>query len=65
MSDSAIVRSSGNGEFQAGLSETRHESVQSKELISSKAESHYRAQPDALAPMVDWLRHYGASPHAE
>ena len=23
-------------------------------------ETHYRAQPDALAPMVDWLRHYGA-----
>ncbi len=22
-------------------------------------ESHYRAQPDALAPMVDWLRDYG------
>ncbi|MBB5345209.1 ArsR/SmtB family transcription factor [Tunturibacter empetritectus] len=22
-------------------------------------ETHYRAQPDALAPMVDWLRHYG------
>ncbi len=155
MSDSAIVRSSRNGEFQSGLSEARHESVhrvlpaaQSKELIASKAaignsvtslltnhhrtvmvscvkpananhvfraladptrraifeeltrqgeqtvhaltryagvsqpavskhltvlkraklvrhrregrETHYRAQPDALAPMVDWLRHYGA-----
>jgi DNA-binding transcriptional ArsR family regulator len=23
-------------------------------------ESHYRAQPDALAPMVDWLDQYGA-----
>lgn len=23
-------------------------------------ETHYRAQPDALAPMVDWLEHYGA-----
>ena len=23
-------------------------------------ENHYRAQPDALGPMVDWLRHYGA-----
>ena len=23
-------------------------------------ETHYRPQPDALAPMVDWLRHYGA-----
>jgi DNA-binding transcriptional ArsR family regulator len=23
-------------------------------------ETHYRALPDALAPMVDWLRHYGA-----
>jgi len=23
-------------------------------------ETHYRAQPDALAPMVDWLNHYGA-----
>ncbi len=23
-------------------------------------ETHYRAQPDALGPMVDWLRHYGA-----
>ena len=23
-------------------------------------ESHYRAQPDALAPMVDWLNLYGA-----
>jgi DNA-binding transcriptional ArsR family regulator len=22
-------------------------------------ETHYRAQPDALAPIVDWLRHYG------
>ena len=22
-------------------------------------ETHYRVQPDALAPMVDWLRHYG------
>lgn len=21
-------------------------------------ETYYRAQPDALAPMVDWLRHY-------
>jgi len=28
-------------------------------------ESHSRAQPDALAPMVDSLRHYGASPHAD
>jgi DNA-binding transcriptional ArsR family regulator len=28
-------------------------------------ETHYRAQPDALAPMVDWLRHYGASSHAD
>jgi len=23
-------------------------------------ETHYRAQPDALAPMVDWLNVYGA-----
>ncbi len=23
-------------------------------------ETHYRAHPDALAPMVDWLNHYGA-----
>jgi DNA-binding transcriptional ArsR family regulator len=23
-------------------------------------ETHYRAQPDALAPMVDWLDQYGA-----
>jgi DNA-binding transcriptional ArsR family regulator len=23
-------------------------------------ETHYRAEPDALAPMVDWLRDYGA-----
>ncbi|MGD0893522.1 MAG: metalloregulator ArsR/SmtB family transcription factor [Terracidiphilus sp.] len=23
-------------------------------------ETHYRALPDALAPMVDWLDHYGA-----
>ena len=23
-------------------------------------ETHYRARPDALAPMVYWLRHYGA-----
>jgi DNA-binding transcriptional ArsR family regulator len=23
-------------------------------------EMHYRAQPDALAPMVDWLNHYGS-----
>jgi DNA-binding transcriptional ArsR family regulator len=23
-------------------------------------ETHYRVQPDALAPMVDWLQHYGA-----
>jgi DNA-binding transcriptional ArsR family regulator len=23
-------------------------------------ETHYRAQPEALAPMVDWLDHYGA-----
>ncbi len=23
-------------------------------------ETHYRVQPDALAPMVDWLRHYSA-----
>jgi DNA-binding transcriptional ArsR family regulator len=23
-------------------------------------ETHYSAQPDALAPMVDWLNHYGA-----
>ena len=23
-------------------------------------ETHYRAQPEALAPMVDWLNHYGA-----
>jgi len=22
-------------------------------------ETHYRAQPDALAPVVDWLQHYG------
>jgi DNA-binding transcriptional ArsR family regulator len=22
-------------------------------------ETHYRAQPDALAPMADWLEHYG------
>ncbi len=22
-------------------------------------ETHYRAQPDALAPMVDWFEHYG------
>jgi DNA-binding transcriptional ArsR family regulator len=22
-------------------------------------ETHYRAQPEALAPMVDWLKHYG------
>ncbi len=24
-------------------------------------ETHYRAQPDALAPMIDWLNLYGAS----
>lgn len=23
-------------------------------------ETHYRAQPEALAPMVDWVRRYGA-----
>ena len=23
-------------------------------------ETHYRAHPQALAPMVDWLQHYGA-----
>ena len=23
-------------------------------------ETHYRAQPEALAPVVDWLRHYSA-----
>jgi DNA-binding transcriptional ArsR family regulator len=23
-------------------------------------ETHYRVQPDALAPMVDWLHQYGA-----
>ncbi len=23
-------------------------------------ETHYRARPDALAPIVDWLSHYGA-----
>jgi DNA-binding transcriptional ArsR family regulator len=23
-------------------------------------ETHYRVQPEALAPMVDWLHHYGA-----
>jgi DNA-binding transcriptional ArsR family regulator len=23
-------------------------------------ETHYRAQPEALAPMVNWLDHYGA-----
>jgi DNA-binding transcriptional ArsR family regulator len=23
-------------------------------------ETHYRAEPDALQPMVDWLRDYGA-----
>jgi DNA-binding transcriptional ArsR family regulator len=23
-------------------------------------ETHYRAHPDALAPMVDWLDHYGS-----
>src|SRR6202789_124703 len=23
-------------------------------------ETHYRAQPDALTPIVDWLHHYGA-----
>lgn len=23
-------------------------------------ETHYRARPDALAPMVEWLDHYGA-----
>lgn len=23
-------------------------------------ETHYRAHPDALAPMADWLHHYGA-----
>jgi DNA-binding transcriptional ArsR family regulator len=23
-------------------------------------ETHYRAQPDALSPMVDWLHRYGA-----
>jgi DNA-binding transcriptional ArsR family regulator len=28
-------------------------------------ETHYRAQPDALAPRVDWLRHYSASLHAD
>ena len=28
-------------------------------------ETHYRAQPDALAPMVDWLRHYDAFTRAD
>ena len=23
-------------------------------------ETHYRAEPEALGPMVDWLQHYGA-----
>jgi DNA-binding transcriptional ArsR family regulator len=23
-------------------------------------ETHYRAEPEALTPMVDWLRYYGA-----
>src|SRR6187402_2433082 len=26
-------------------------------------ETHYRAQPKALTPMVDWLQHYGAFWH--
>lgn len=26
-------------------------------------ETHYRAQPEALSPIIDWLEHYGAFWH--
>jgi DNA-binding transcriptional ArsR family regulator len=52
---------------QAGVSQpavSKHLSVLTKaNLVRPRRagrETHYRAQPDALAPMVDWLRDYGA-----
>lgn len=35
---------------RAGLVRSRHRGRQ----------THYRAQPKALAPLVDWMSHYGA-----
>jgi predicted transcriptional regulator len=43
---------------------TRYAGV-SQPAVSKHLTVLYRAQPDALAPMVDWPRHYGASPHTD
>ena len=52
---------------QAGVSQpavSRHLTVLRRaRLVRHRREgreTHYRARADALAPMVDWLRHYGA-----
>ena len=52
---------------RAGVSQpavSKHQTVLKRaKLVRHRREgreTHYRAHPDALAPMVDWLRQYGA-----
>ena len=51
---------------QAGVSQpavSKHLTVlKSAKLVHHRRagrETHYRASPDALVPMIDWLNHYG------
>ena len=53
--------------FRAGVSQpavSKHLGVLKRaKLVRHRhqgRETHYSAQPQALAPMVDWLEHYGA-----
>jgi DNA-binding transcriptional ArsR family regulator len=53
--------------LEAGVSQpavSKHLTVLKKaKLVAHRRdgrETHYRAQPEALGPMIDWLQHYGA-----
>jgi DNA-binding transcriptional ArsR family regulator len=53
--------------YRAGVSQpavSKHLGVLKRaKLVRSRCEgreTHYRAQPQALAPLVDWMSHYGA-----
>src|ERR1700692_1405830 len=51
----------GGGVTQGGISQ-HLKSLKQAGLVAERPEGrnvYYRAQPEGLAPLVDWMRHYG------
>jgi DNA-binding transcriptional ArsR family regulator len=57
----------GSGVTQGAISQ-HLKSLKQAGLVAERPEGrnvHYRAQPEGLAPLVDWMSHYARLPHAK